>query len=85
MTNQILFHSNLVLPKSLLHSTAILTLRKVLKLKKKTVKRYLTQSIQPDLTENCKTDLTIEGDTYYATITGDIDHVEDYYNEITSL
>ena len=37
------------------------------------------------MTENCKADLTIEGDTYYATITCDIDHVEDYDNEITSF
>ena len=50
-----------------------------------TIETYLTQSIQRDLTVNGKADVTIEGDTYHVTITGDNEHVEDYDDQITSF
>ena len=50
-----------------------------------TVEHYLFQSLDRDLTINGRADVTVDGDTYNVTISGDGEHVTNYEEQINSF
>ena len=50
-----------------------------------TIEHYLTQTVERDLTVNGGVDVTVDGDTYQVTISGDSEHVKDYQKQISNF